>query len=88
MQYLGYYVGKVLNQAIPDHIKKFRMYVEMKTNHTVRTVWQTVIRRSIRKAAGEKYRSLQRHGEITEPKSRERPVMVRLEVLPPRLAAG
>lgn len=47
-----------------------------------------MIRRSFRKAAGEKYRSLQRHGEVTEPKSRECPVMVGLEVLPPRLAAG
>lgn len=34
-------MGKVLNKAIPDHMKKFGI----KTNHTGRTGWQTVIRR-------------------------------------------
>lgn len=53
-------MGKVLNKATPEEMKKFGMYLEIRTTHTGRTGWQIVIR----KAAGGKYRSFQRHGEI------------------------
>lgn len=43
-------MGKVLNKAASDHMKKFGLYLEIKTNCTGRTEWQNVIR----KAAGEK----------------------------------